>query len=152
KNVFSVTHLQDAIRADEVLESIHRVSIIRAGYVELELAECLHRRGKQVHLFERETQVLSSVDRDMAQIIEYELQRFGVKLSVGARVLALTGHEGRVNGVKAASGIGIEPSEVVLLDTGVEPYVDMARNAGTQIGLTGAIAVNRSMETSVPAM
>ncbi len=88
----------------------------------------------------------------MAQIIEYELQRFGVKLSVGARVLALVGHEGRVNGVKAASGIGIEPSDIVVLDTGVEPNVQLARDAGIQIGVTGGIAVNSSMETNIPAI
>ncbi len=152
KNVLTVLNLQDAIRADEALAPVNKVSIIGAGYAGLELAECLHRRGKQIHLFERQTQVLSSVDRDMAQIIEYELQRFGVKVSVGAKVLALTGHDGRVNGVKAAGGIGIEPSEMVLLDTGVEPLVDLAREAGIQIGLTGAVSVNNSMETSVPAI
>src|SRR6202042_517862 len=112
KNVFTVMNLQDAIRLSDALGAASTVSIIGASYVGLELAECLHTLGKTVRLFERETQVLPSVDRDMAQIIEYELQRFGVKISVGAKVLALVGHEGRVNGVKAASGIGIEPSDL----------------------------------------
>jgi NADPH-dependent 2,4-dienoyl-CoA reductase/sulfur reductase-like enzyme len=152
KNVFTITTLQDAIRVHEALGPVEKISIIGAGYVGLELTEALHAAGKKVHVFERENQVLPSVDSDMAQIIHYELQRFGVKVSVGAKVLALVGHEGRVNGVKAASGIGIEPSEVVLLDTGVAPNVDLARAAGIQIGVTGAISVNRSMETSVPAI
>src|SRR5262249_14795279 len=72
--------------------------------------------------------------------------------SVGAKVLALVGHDGQVNGVKAASGIGIQPAEMVLLDTGVEPNVGLAREAGIQLGVSGGITVNSSMETSVPGI
>jgi NADPH-dependent 2,4-dienoyl-CoA reductase/sulfur reductase-like enzyme len=151
-NVFTIIDLQDAIRINESLATAERVAIVGAGYVGLEVAECLHTLGKKVHLLERESQVLSSVDRDMAQIIEYELQRFGVKLSVGAKVLALVGHEGRVNGVKAAGGLGIEPADMVLLDTGVVPNVDLAHEAGIQIGVTGGISVNSHMETNVPSV
>ena len=151
-NVFSIVDLQDAIRINEALSNAQRVAIIGAGYVGLEVAECLHTLGKTVHVIEKESQVLPGIDHDMAQIIEYELQRFGVKLSVGAKVLALVGNEGRVNGVKAAGGLGIEPADVVLLDTGVVPNVDLAREAGIQIGTTGAISVNSHMETNVPAI
>lgn len=152
KNVFTVTNLQEAIQTNNALESSSTVSIIGAGYVGLEFAETLHAVGKQVHLFEREPQVLPSVDHDMAQIIHYELERFGVRVTVGAKILALVGHEGNVNGVKAAGGIGIQPADMVLLDTGVEPNVDLARDAGVQIGVSGAIAVNASMETNMPAI
>ena len=151
-NVFSILSLQNAVEAQPALASAEKVSIIGAGYVGLELAESLHGLGKKVRLFERQGQVLSSVDADMAQIIEYELQRFGVGVSVGAKVLALVGHGGKVDGVKAAGGIGIEPSDVVIMDTGVSPNVELARAAGVQIGVLGGITVNSSMETSVPSI
>lgn len=151
-NVFTIINLQDAIRIYEALAQAQKIAIIGAGYVGLEVAECLHGLGKSVHLFEREPQVLPGIDRDMAQIIEYELARFGVNVSVGARVLALVGHDGRVTGVKAASGLGIDPADMVVLDTGVEPNVDLAREAGIQIGVTGAISVNSHMETNVPGI
>jgi NADPH-dependent 2,4-dienoyl-CoA reductase/sulfur reductase-like enzyme len=151
-NVFTLVNLQDAIRIHEALGNARKIAIIGAGYVGLEAAECLRSIGKDVRIFEREPQVLSSVDRDMAQIIEYELERFGVKLSPGARVLALVGHEGRVNGVKAAGSLGIEPVDAVLLDTGVEPNVDLAREAGIQVGITGAISVDSCMETNSPGI
>jgi NADPH-dependent 2,4-dienoyl-CoA reductase/sulfur reductase-like enzyme len=151
-NVFTLIDLQDAIRVNDALANAERVAIIGAGYVGLEVAECLHSLGKKVRLYEREHQVLPSIDRDMAQIIEYELQRFGVELSVGSKVLALAGSGGRVNGVKSAGGLGIAPADVVLLDTGVEPNVSLARDAGVQIGVAGGIAVNRHMETNVPGV
>src|SRR5262245_42057298 len=108
-NVFTLTNLHDAIRINEALGKAQRVAVIGAGYVGLEMAECLQTLGKRVHIYERASHVLPGIDADMAQIIEYELQRFGVQLSVGAKVLALVGGgtDGTVSGVKAASGLGI---------------------------------------------
>src|SRR4029453_11316430 len=152
KNVFTLTNLEDAIRINETLETAQRVAIIGAGYVGLEIAECLHALGKTIRLYERSPHVLPGMDGDMAQIIEYELQRFGVRLSTNAKVLALVGTESGVSGVKSASGLGIEPADMVLLDTGVAPNVDLARDAGIQIGITGGISVNAYMETNVPGI
>src|SRR2546428_7951856 len=123
KNAFTIVDLQDALQLNEALQNSTRVAVIGAGYVGLEMVECLKALGKTVHLYEREPHVLPGMDGDMAQIIEYELQRFGIRLSVGAKVLALVG-SGRVVGVKTASGLGINPADVVLLDTGVVPNVE----------------------------
>jgi NADPH-dependent 2,4-dienoyl-CoA reductase/sulfur reductase-like enzyme len=152
KNVFTLTNLEDAKRIDKVLGTVERVAIIGAGYVGLEMAECLRALGKHVHLYERQAHVLTGTDSDMGQILEYELQRFGVGLSTNSNVLALTGTERGVSGVKAASGLGIDPAEMVLLDTGVVPNVDLAHDAGIRIGLTGGISVNTHMETNLPSI
>lgn len=149
QNIFTLTDLPDALRINEALENARSVTIVGAGYVGLEVAECLHALGKEVHLMEQQSHVLPGVDKDMAQIIEYELLRFGVKLSLGARVLALVGLDGHVNGVKSAGGLGIHPADVVLLDTGVMPNVEVARAAGIRIGPAGAISVNAYMETNI---
>jgi NADPH-dependent 2,4-dienoyl-CoA reductase/sulfur reductase-like enzyme len=151
-NVFTVTNLEDAMRIKEVLGRVKRIAIVGAGYVGLEMTECLHALGKTVLVYERESHVLPGLDDDMARIIEYELQRFGVSLFTSARILALVGNENGVTGVKAASGLGIQPVDMVLLDTGVAPRVELAREAGIQIGLTGAISVTPHMETNVPGI
>ena len=152
KNVFTIVDLQDALQLNEALQNSTRVAVIGAGYVGLEMVECLKTLGKTVHLYEREPHVLPGLDGDMAQIVEYELQRFGIRLSVSAKVLALVGSDDRVVGVKTASGLGIDPADVALLDTGVVPNVELAREAGVQIGLTGGISVNTYMETNVPSI
>jgi NADPH-dependent 2,4-dienoyl-CoA reductase/sulfur reductase-like enzyme len=152
KNVFSLTGIEDALRIREVLGGVERVAIVGGGYVGLEMAECLRALGKSVHLYEKNPHVLPGLDGDMAQIIEYELQRFGVRVSTTARVLALTGSDDTVTGVKTASGLGIDPADMVLLDTGVEPNVDLASNAGIRIGATGGIWVDAFMETNVPGI
>jgi NADPH-dependent 2,4-dienoyl-CoA reductase/sulfur reductase-like enzyme len=152
KGVFTLTNLQEALDAQGALASASRVAIIGAGYAGLEFAECLHALGKPVTVFERAPQVLSSVDSDMAQIVEYELRRFGVQVATSANVLAITGQDGKVNGVKAASSLGIVPADFVLIDTGVEPNTDLAREAGIQMGTTGGIAVDSHMETNYPGI
>jgi NADPH-dependent 2,4-dienoyl-CoA reductase/sulfur reductase-like enzyme len=159
QNVFSITNLPQAFAARKAIEAASHTAIVGAGYAGLEFAESLRTMGKSVTIFEREPQVLSSVDPDMAQIVEYELRRFGVQVATSAKVLALVGEVGetgtgteerRVVGVKSASGLGITPASVVLLDVGVEPNVELAREAGVQIGPTGGIAVDGFMETNVP--
>lgn len=152
ENVFTLTNLQDALRLNEALAHAKRVAVIGAGYVGLEMTECLHGLGKSVHVYEREPHVLPGLDPDMAQIVEYELQRFGVRVSTRAKVLALVGSANKLTGVKAASGLGIDPADMVLLDTGVGPNVELAQAAGVQTGVTGAISVNSYMETNVPSI
>src|SRR5438046_8278844 len=98
RNVFTLIDLQDAIRINEALQHAERIAIIGAGYVGLAMSESLQAIGKTVHLYERESQVLTGTDPDMAQIIEYELRRFGVRVAVGAKALELFGSAGRVNG------------------------------------------------------
>ena len=151
QNVFTVVNLGDALRIRDPLHAAHNVAIIGAGYSGLELAESFHSLGKSVHIFEKEPQVLSSIDADMAKIIEYELRRFGVGVSLNAQVLALTG-TGTVNGVKTATGLGVTPADLVLLDTGVVPNTDLTGGTEIRIGMTGGISVNSSMETTVPGI
>jgi NADPH-dependent 2,4-dienoyl-CoA reductase/sulfur reductase-like enzyme len=135
------------------MKTTRQVAIVGAGYVGLELAESLHALGKTVTILERAPQVLTSIDGDMAQIVEYELRRHNVQVLTNANVLALVGTSGgMVNGVKAATSLGIIPAEVVLLDTGVVPNVDLARDAGIQIGSVGGISVDDYMETNVPGI
>jgi NADPH-dependent 2,4-dienoyl-CoA reductase/sulfur reductase-like enzyme len=152
ENVFTLTNLQEALRIHEALHHAQRVAVIGAGYVGLEMTECLHGLGKSVHVYEREAHVLPGLDPDMAQIVEYELQRFGVRISTRANVLALVGSANKLTGVKATSGLGIDPADMVLLDTGVGPNVELAQAAGIQTGVTGAISVNSYMETNVPSI
>src|SRR6187549_1246548 len=94
KNVFSVLSLQDALRIQEPLAAARRVAVIGAGYAGLEFAESLRALGKSVTMFERESHVMPSIDPDMAQIVDFELRRFGVEVFTTANVLAIVGSDG----------------------------------------------------------
>lgn len=150
--VFSLVNLDDAIGMKPALEDAHRVAIVGAGYVGLEMAETLRRLGKEVSLYEQQPGVLPGLDPDMARIVEYELRRHGVSVRTGQRVTALVGGDGGVEGVKTAGDLGVQPVDTVLLDTGVRPNVDLAAAAGIRTGPLGGIRVDAYMETNVPGV
>jgi CoA-dependent NAD(P)H sulfur oxidoreductase len=87
------------------------------------------------------------VDDDIAAPIEKELQAHGVRLIKDAPVTALLGNrQGRVRRVTWENGE--TETDCVVLATGVRPRVQLAEQAGIQLGTTGAVAVSDRMETS----
>ena len=152
EHVFPVTTLEGALKIKEALHSAERIGIVGGGYVGLELAESLRSSGKNIILFEQQPHVLSSMDTDMARIVEYELLRHGVILRTASQVQALIGSQGRVTGIKALGNLGIQPVDLVLLDTGVSPNTDLAEEGGIKTGITGGIAVDEYLETNVSSI
>ena len=150
--VFSLVNLEDALRMKPALDAARKVAIVGAGYVGLEMAECLRKLGKQVTVLEQRATVLPALDPDMSRIIEYELRRQGVAVRTGNPVTALLGEERGVSGVKTAGDLGVQPVDAVLLDTGVQPNVDLAAGAGVRTGALGGIAVDAHMETNLPGI
>lgn len=148
--VFHLDVMEDAIRIDAFLrdEKPKRAVIVGGGYVGLELAENLTRRGLRVALVQRGEQVFHSVDRELAEALHGELERHGVDLKLRDSVVrACAGLDGRVREVQTNDG-NID-ADLVILATGVQPNVDVALRAGIPFGVTGALAVNSSMQTSV---
>lgn len=152
QNVFPVTTFETAMKVNETLDVAKNICIVGGGYVGLELGESLQKKGKEITIFEQKPHVLDTVDPDIAAIIEYELVRHGISLQTGSRVQALLNRDGCVSAVKALGNIEILPADIVLLDTGVLPNSDLSEAAGIRIGPTGAIAVNKYMETTVPSI
>ena len=152
EHVFPVTTLEGALKIKKALRSAERIGIVGGGYVGLELAESLRTAGKNIILFEQQPHVLSATDPDMARIIEYELLRHGVVLRTASKVQALVGSQGRVTGIKALGNLGIQPVDLVLLDTGVSPNTDLAEEVGIKTGTTGGITVDEYLETNIPSI
>jgi NADPH-dependent 2,4-dienoyl-CoA reductase/sulfur reductase-like enzyme len=106
-----------------------------------------------VTVVEREAHVLSSLDPDMAHLVEGELERKGVRVLTGrvAKRIGATS-SGRVESVELQTGALRIPADIVFVDVGVVPRVELAARAGIRIGASGAIAVSDRMETSIPAV
>ena len=147
--------LADAMRIRDPLRKLAVCVIVGAGYVGLELAECFHSLGKSVHIFEQEPQVLSSIDPDMAQIIEYELRRFGVGVSLKCKTPGpcwIGWKERPRQRGEGGLGTGCHARRSGLLDTGVEPNIDLTAETDIRIGLTGGIAVNPIWKPQFPGV
>jgi NADPH-dependent 2,4-dienoyl-CoA reductase/sulfur reductase-like enzyme len=135
----------DIARLD--LSSAHAV-VVGAGYVGLELAEALHRRGLHVTVVDAGEQPMSTMDPDMGALVADAIGALGIDLLTGSKVDAFeTGADGRVSAVNL--GDKTLPADVVVLGLGVKPNVALARDAGVEIGTAGGIRTDARMATSV---
>jgi len=146
KGIHTVRFLDGAVKLKEDLARSRRVTIIGAGYIGLELAENLRRIGKEVTILELLPRPMPNVDQELSTVISRELARNGVKLELNKRVVGFKGRE-RVEKVVAEDAE--YETDLVVIAVGVRPNVSLARQAGVELGESGAIKTNSRMETSV---
>jgi len=128
-----------------------RAVIIGAGYIGLELAEAFHGLNVKTTIVEKAARILPRYDVEMAQPVHDHLLENGVDLVLGDGLAKLHGEQGRVTAVETGSGKMI-PAELVVLAIGVKPNTILAKAAGIELGITGAIAVDSRMETRIPGI
>ncbi|HMM00077.1 MAG TPA: FAD-dependent oxidoreductase [Bacilli bacterium] len=144
-NVFTLRTIKDMENIEAFIDnkSPKTAAIIGTGFIGLEVAENLTRLGIKVTLIEKMPQVSPSLDSDMAILVQDELTKNGVRVLVNQNIQEITDNGVVLEGDEFING------DLVLIATGVRPNVDLARSSGIEIGVTGAIAVNDRMETSV---
>ncbi len=147
--VMALKSMKDAADIDRLAREGQNAVIVGGGLIGLEMAEAFVRRGLRVTLVEMKEQVLpSALDFGMAALVHRELRRKGVELRLAEPLLRLEGEGGRVR--RAVTAAGNYPADLVLVAIGVRPETTLARQAGLEIGPTGAIAVDAGMRTSDP--
>lgn len=127
-----------------------RALVVGGGFIGLELAENLRRRGLAVTLVELLPQVMPPLDPELAELVHEELMRHGVELHLADAVTALAPAGGRVRAT-LRSGTRVE-ADLVVLAVGVRPESGLARAAGLELTPRGAIVVDAHMRTSDPAI
>jgi NADPH-dependent 2,4-dienoyl-CoA reductase/sulfur reductase-like enzyme len=154
EGVFTAGRLEDGGALLSWIEArkARRAVLLGGGYVGLEMAEALVERGLEVTVVERSRHVLGSLDPEMAALVEEELAAKGVRVLAGRLAERISTSSGRVDAVELGSGSLRIPADLVLVDVGVEPRVELATPAGIRLGPTGAIAVSEQLETSVPGV
>jgi NADPH-dependent 2,4-dienoyl-CoA reductase/sulfur reductase-like enzyme len=149
--IHTLRSLEDMDRIKEAVESVNHVTVIGAGFIGLEIAEQMIRKGKQVTLVEMVDQVLPPLDRPMTLLLEDELHRNQVDLVLGDGIAGFqTSNTGSLV-CRLRSGREIE-TDLVVLGIGVRPETGLARGAGIELGPKGHIRVDRFMQTNVPCV
>ncbi|MHB1472575.1 MAG: FAD-dependent oxidoreductase [Dermatophilaceae bacterium] len=136
-----------------------RAVVIGAGFIGLEAVEALTSRGLQVHLVELADHVLPPMDAELAPLLADELTAHGVdlRLGVSAQAVAPVGAveqsaENSSTGpvtVTLSDGATLT-ADLVIVNVGVRPASALAREAGLDLGPTGAIRVDADQHTSDP--
>lgn len=149
KNLFSLRTVEDTFRIRRFVEEQkpQRAVMVGGGFIGLEMAENLCERGVKVTVIQRGNQLLNTIDYDMATLVHNKLRSKGIDLKIGGNVVAFEETETGLH-VLLENEQPIQ-TDMVLLAIGVNPENTLAKKAGLELGVKGAIVVNDQMETSV---
>lgn len=147
-NVFVLRNVESADRIKKYIEEKNpkKVLIVGTGFIGMELCENLTEIGIDVTMVELKDQVMPTLDRDMANRIEEYIKEKGVTIYTGEEVKSLLGEK---SAKKAVTDKRVIDADMVILSIGIRANVDLALNAGVNIGKTKAISVNEKMETNL---
>ncbi len=151
--VVVVKTLEDAqaIKARLQSGSVKRAVIMGMGYIAMEMAEALSLRQVTVTMVKPRAELLPWLDAELAATVRGELEHHKVELRTGFDVARIEAGKGSNVAVVDASGASLA-ADLVIVAVGVQPNSRLAADAGLQLGPARAIAVDRQMRTSNPAI
>jgi 3-phenylpropionate/trans-cinnamate dioxygenase ferredoxin reductase component len=137
----------DSERIKDAL-AVSRLAVIGAGWIGLEVTAAARNAGVEVTLLEMmELPLLKVLGPEVAQLFAALHRSHGVDLRFGAHIEEITGHEGRVAGVRLAGGGHIE-AEAVVVGVGIAPSTELAVGAGLRVD--DGIIVDEHLRSSDP--
>ena len=144
KHVFQLWTLADMDRIDHYIEEHEpkKAVVVGGGFIGLEMVEALTKRGIKVTLVEMAEQVMPNLEGEFAGFITKELQDFGVQLKLGKSLESIEDTKVLLN-----DGSTVD-TDFVLLSVGVQPTLQIAKDAGLAIGPAGGLEVDSEMRTS----
>lgn len=149
ENVFTVKSVEDADRIRALVDggSVRKAVIVGGGLIGVEMAESLADCALDVSLVEMLPRILPMLDPEMALLVEKHLDMHGIGVHTGVSVTAFEGDRS-VEAV-VCGDLRLD-ADLVILAVGVRPAVDLAVEAGLEIGPFRGIRVDDRMCTSDP--
>ena len=138
--------LDDAERLKLALAPGHRIGLIGAGYVGLEVAASARHLGCEVTVFERESRILARVaSAELADFFTKAHSNHGVTIVTGASITELSLGDGDTKVVHLADG-STHDFDLLLVGIGALPADDLAVAAG--LSTNNGIIVDDQARTS----
>lgn len=146
-NIFTLHGVSDAEGIKAALErgKARDVVIVGGGLIGIEMTEALVKKGCRVTIVECLPQIFRLLDVEMSLLVENHLESNGVRVLTSTSVQKFDGTD---NVKCVVTDKGTYPADMVIVAVGNQPNVMLARQAGLEIGTTGAIKVNPQMQTS----
>ncbi|HPU91811.1 MAG TPA: FAD-dependent oxidoreductase, partial [Methanofastidiosum sp.] len=143
EGIYFLNSLEDALKISDALKNTKSPTIIGAGAIGLEMAHAFLKKGLKSRLIEMKDRVLPNMlDKDMSSIVEDYLSSLNMHIHTSTVASSFIGSK-KVTHVKA-NGNEFE-TDLVLVSVGVRPNVELAKNAGIETGITGAIVTDASL-------
>jgi NADH oxidase (H2O2-forming) len=145
-----VKNIRRAMEFDKELDSMKRAVVIGAMWLGVEMSGALARRELEVDFIDEGPWLLSElVDPDVAEPAQEALEKLGVNVRMGTKLLGFEGANGRVRAVSTSAGE--LPCDVAIVCLHKQPNIALAEAAGLEIGTAGAVVVDDHMRTSAAA-
>ncbi|AXJ13055.1 FAD-dependent oxidoreductase [Streptococcus pluranimalium] len=146
ENVFTLRSIPDL---DQIMAQLEGktagvATVIGAGFIGLEMAENLAKKGFEVTIIEKAPHVLPPLDQEMAAFVEAELVKQVIRVITGQSAQAFE-DQGKTLVLEDGRRL---PSDLTILSVGVQPENSLAQSAGLELGLRGGILVNEQYQTS----
>jgi NADH oxidase (H2O2-forming) len=146
-----VKNIRRAMEFDKELDSVRNAVVIGGMWLGVEMAGALARRGIDVRFIDEGPWLLSElVDPDVAQPAQEALEKLGVTVQMGTRLLGFEGSAGRVRAV--ATSRGELAADVAIICLHKLPNTSLAQAIGLRLGTTGGVVVDDHMRTSAPGV
>ncbi len=145
--VMALKSLADGKRIKRFIreQQVKSVVIMGMGYIALEMAEALQSRGIAVSMVKPRPAFLPRYDEQLSAMVREELEQKGVLLYAGHPVSRI---EKGGTGLKVVCPEMSLSGQMVLVSIGVRPNSRIAGEAGIELGVKNAVAVDRSLLTS----
>jgi NADPH-dependent 2,4-dienoyl-CoA reductase/sulfur reductase-like enzyme len=149
KNEYTLsTDVADGIALTNIIPQYTEAAIIGGGFISLEIAAALKARGySKVYLLVRRAILRANLDQDMAEKVESVLAENGVEVVMPADVKSVASVGGKKQVILSDRELTVD---FIFLGTGAVTDAGLARKAGLDVGETGAIVVNKYLQTSDP--
>ncbi|HBE45522.1 MAG TPA: NADH oxidase [Deltaproteobacteria bacterium] len=121
--------------------------IVGGGYIGMEMCESLRKRGLEVTVIEKMDRVLGNMHSEITDIVEAKIKSKGVILQKETSVEGMKGDHGVVQ--RVLTDRGEVEADMVLLAIGVRPNSVLAKDAGIELGVNGAIKVDGYLRTNI---
>jgi NADPH-dependent 2,4-dienoyl-CoA reductase/sulfur reductase-like enzyme/rhodanese-related sulfurtransferase len=139
----SLRNVEDVQRLFDVVSNKPKSAVVvGGGFIGVEMAENLQRRGIQTSIVEAQDQVLMPLDSEMVTFVHAEIKKHRVELYLGSALASIS-----PTSVILANGVEID-AELVVMAIGVRPEVSLAKLAGLVIGERGGVKVDEFNRTS----
>ena len=151
-NVFTIP--KDKVYLDQLqkkLEQLKKVVVIGAGFIGVEVADEVNKKGHDVTVVEKLPSILGmAFDKELASAALEKLTARGVAVKTGVGIQKIIG-EGKVTGVLLDNGESLE-ADAVILAMGYLPNSSLAKKAGLELNEYGYIKTDLYKRTSLPGI
>jgi len=151
--IYSVRTINDAKNIISHVKKEKKATIIGAGLIGLEMADCLNLKGMDISVIEALPDILSSVlDLDMSKPIKEKLTE-NIDIYTDHLVIDVKRESDKLKYVIIKDNQSGEQKKIqtdlLIIATGTKQETNLAEQAGCKIGSTNGICVNENSETSV---